>query len=46
MRILRYGDDALVDEAAPLNSAVVEERIDPTVLARRVAETYEDIVAR
>ena len=39
-------DDALVDDAARLNSAVVEERLDATVLAREVARTYEEIVAR
>jgi glycosyltransferase involved in cell wall biosynthesis len=40
------GDDRLVDEAATLNSAVVEERLDRTILARQVAETYEEIAAR
>jgi glycosyltransferase involved in cell wall biosynthesis len=39
-------DDALVDEAARLNSAVVEERLDATVLGREVAQTYEEIAAR
>lgn len=39
-------DDTLVDEAARLNSAVVEDRLDGTVLARQVAETYEEIASR
>jgi glycosyltransferase involved in cell wall biosynthesis len=39
-------DDALVDEAARLNSTVVEERLDATVLGREVAQTYEEIAAR
>ena len=39
-------NDTLVDEAARVNSAVVEARLEQMVLARQVAETYEEIVAR
>jgi glycosyltransferase involved in cell wall biosynthesis len=38
-------DDVLVDEAARLNSAVVEQRLDASVLARQVADTYEEIAS-